>query len=106
MDFNVKVMEPQGILDSIHSNRLRREVVNFIQAGVQHILIDCSAITFIDSSGLSALIMIMRATKQVNGKFAICGVNDQIKVLLDLTSMQKVLTIVPDQTVFMAEVKI
>jgi anti-sigma B factor antagonist len=103
MDATVKVMQPIGILDGIHGNQLRREVMDVIANGTKHILIDCAAVTFMDSSGLGALVMMMRAAKQVNGKFAICAVNDQVKVLLELTSMHKVLTIVPDQATFLAE---
>ena len=106
MNSDLKVIQSVGILDGIHGNKLRQEIVEIIQSGTKNILLDCSKITFMDSSGLSALVMMMKSAKQVNGKFAICSLNDQLKVLLDLTSMDKVLNIVPDRDSFISELMV
>ena len=103
MSSQTKIVQPVGILDGIQGTQLRREVTGLIESGVRNILIDCTKIKFIDSSGLGALVTIMKSTKQVNGKFAICSINDQVKVLLELTNMNKVLTIVQNQDSFLAE---
>jgi anti-anti-sigma factor len=99
---NVKVIQLTGILDGIRGSQLRREVGDLIQAGTTTILIDFANAHFMDSSGLGALVMIMKATKQAKGQFAICSINDQIRILLELTSMDKVLAIFPDQTTFLS----
>jgi anti-anti-sigma factor len=106
MNPNLKVIQSVGILDGIHGNKLRQEIVDLIKSGTKNILLDCSQITFMDSSGLSALVMMMKSAKQVNGKFAICSLNDQLKVLLDLTSMDKVLNIVSDRDSFISELMV
>ena len=103
MNYETKIIQPVGILDGIQGNKLRREVLDLIQAGTQNILIDCEKTKFVDSSGLGSLVTIMRSVKQVNGRFAICSVNDQVKMLLELTSMNKVLTIVVDRDEFLTE---
>ena len=103
MNYETKIIQPVGILDGIQGNKLRREVLDLIQAGAKNILIDCEKIKFVDSSGLGALVTIMRSAKQVNGRFAICSINDQIKMLLELTSMNKVLAIVADHDEFLVE---
>jgi anti-sigma B factor antagonist len=103
MNSDVKVVQPVGILDGIHGNRLRQEIADLVQAGIKHILIDCSQISFVDSSGLGALVMMMKAAKQAQGQFAICSVNDQVKILLDITSMDRVLTILPNQAAFFSQ---
>jgi anti-sigma B factor antagonist len=102
MSSNVKVMQPAGILDGIYGSQLRQEVETIIEAGTMHILVDCTDISFMDSSGLGMLVMMMRSTKKVNGRFAICSINDQVKILLELTSMDRVLTILPNQEAFFA----
>ena len=103
MHSQTKIVQPVGILDGIQGTQLRREVAGLIELGVRNILIDCTKINFIDSSGLGALVTMMKSTKQVNGKFAICSINDQIRILLELTSMNKVITIVQDQDSFLLE---
>ena len=103
MNCEIKVIQPVGILDGIQGSQLRREVLDLIQAGTRNILIDCEKIKFVDSSGLGALVTIMRSAKQANGCFAICSINDQVKMLLELTSMDKVLKIVTDHNEFVTE---
>ena len=103
MNYETKIIQPVGILDGIQGNKLRQEIQSLIQAGTKNILIDCEKIKFVDSSGLGVLVSIMRSVKQINGRFAICSVNDQVKMLLELTSMNKVLKIVTDQDEFLTE---
>ena len=105
MTSNFKVIHSIGILDGIHGNKLRQETVDLIQLGTKNILLDCSKIIFMDSSGLSALVM-MKSAKQVNGKFALCSLNDQLKVLIKLTSLDKVLDIVSDRDSFISELMV
>ena len=106
MSSQTKIVQPVGILDGIQGTQLRREVTSLIESGVRNILIDCAKIKFIDSSGLGALVTIMKSTKQVNGKFAICSINDQVKILLELTNMNKVLNIVHNQDSFLEELSV
>ena len=106
MTSNFKVIHSIGILDGIHGNKLRQETVDLIQLGTKNILLDCSKIIFMDSSGLSALVMMMKSAKQVNGKFALCSLNDQLKVLIKLTSLDKVLNIVSDRDSFISELMV
>ena len=106
MHSKLKVIQSIGILDGIHGNKLRQETVDLIKSGTKNILLDCSKITFTDSSGLSAIVMMMKSAQQVNGKFALCSLNDQLKALLDLTSMDKVLNIVLDRDSFISELMV
>ncbi|GAX35878.1 STAS domain-containing protein [Nodularia sp. NIES-3585] len=93
MNPTVKILEPSGILNAAKGNELRREITNITSTGADIVLIDLKDVNFIDSSGLGALVSAMQAVKQTNAKLFICSVNDQVKMIFELTKMDRILKI-------------
>jgi anti-anti-sigma regulatory factor len=73
----VKVVQPSGILDGTKAGQFRQEISQLVEANVDIVLID-----FQDS------------------KLFICSVNEQIKMLFELTSMDRVFEIFPSREEF------
>jgi anti-sigma B factor antagonist len=96
----VKVIQPSGILDSTSGNRLRREIGDLVEAGTKTVLIDCRNVELMDSSGLSALVMALKTLREADGRFALCSTNDQVRMVLELTGMDEVFEIFPNQDEF------
>ncbi|MBD2778117.1 STAS domain-containing protein [Iningainema tapete] len=86
----VKVIQPSGILDGIRGNELRREVSEVVNIGADIVLIDLQDVKFVDSSGLGALVSAMKTVRNANGKLFLCSMNDQVKMLFDLTKMDRI----------------
>lgn len=100
MNSEIKVIQPSGILDSINGNRLRRDVMDAAESGAKTLLIDCQAVEFMDSSGLSALVMSLKTVREVGGKLFLCSINEQLNMLLELTGMDSVFDVFPDRDAF------
>ncbi len=96
----VKIIQPSGILDSINGNRLRREVSDVIEAGAKAVLIDCCEVEFMDSSGLGALVMSLKTVRDAGSKLSICSINDQLRILFELTSMDDIFEVFANQEEF------
>lgn len=96
----VKVLEPSGILDSTRASQLRQEIGNIVESGVDIVLIDLKAVTFVDSSGLGALVSALKMVRVSGGQLFICSVNEQVKMLFELTSMERVFKIFADRDQF------
>lgn len=104
MNPTVKILEPSGILNAVKGNELRREITNLTSTGADIVLIDLKDVNFIDSSGLGALVASMQAVKQVNGKLFICSVNAQVRMIFELTKMDRILQIFPTRDEFNSQV--
>ncbi len=100
MSPEIKVFRPAGILDSINGAELRRDVSDAIAAGAKTILINCQDVDLMDSSGLGALVMILKQVRQAGGELALCSAIDQIQMLLELTSMDSLFPVFPTQEDF------
>ncbi|MEA5417963.1 STAS domain-containing protein [Spirulina sp. CCNP1310] len=96
----VKVVEPSGILDGTKANEFRQEISEHVAKGVQMILIDFKDVTFMDSSGLGALVLALKTVRAAKTQMCLCSINEQIKMLFELTSMDRVFDIYSDREEF------
>lgn len=96
----IKFVEPSGILDGTKASEFRQEISNGVESGAEMILIDFKSVTFMDSSGLGALVLALKTVRAAGTKLFICSVNEQINMLFELTSMDRVFEIFPDREAF------
>ncbi len=96
----VKVVQPSGILDGTKAGQFRQEITSLVESNVDIVLIDFKDVTFMDSSGLGALVLALKTVRAAGSKLFICSVNDQIKMLFELTSMDRVFEIFPSREDF------
>ncbi|AFY72468.1 anti-anti-sigma factor [Synechococcus sp. PCC 7502] len=100
MSAALKVLEPAGLIDNAGGNKLRRQVTDLLEAGAEIILLDLTNITFMDSSGLGSLVAILQRVRTKNAKLYLSSLNDQVRIIMELTRMDKVFDIYPDRSAF------
>jgi anti-anti-sigma factor len=100
MSKSVKIVKPSGIIDGMTSANLRSEIETLLAQGTKHILVDFSAVTFMNSSGLGALVAILKKVRLNDGNLYICSLNEQVKMIFSLTKMDSVFTICDNQLDF------
>ncbi len=96
----VKVIQPTGVLDVTNCIQLSREIVEVANAGFSNVLVDCQNLTFMDSSGLAALVLASQKVREVNSQLSICSINQQIKILFELSSINDIFETFPSPTEF------
>jgi anti-sigma B factor antagonist len=82
-------------LNMVSAPRLREVIAETIAAGNNRIVINLDGTEFMDSSGLGALIGCLKMARQAGGDLRIAAVQRQVKMVLELTGMDRVLTAYP-----------
>lgn len=100
LDSTVKVVEPVGILDGTNAGQIRATINETMNDGADIILIDLSGVTFMDSSGLGGLVTALKDVRMTGGRLCVCSINDQVRILFELTSMDKVFEIYENRVAF------
>ena len=100
MNSVVQIIEPEGILDGTKTADFQQQIDQSIDSGVDTILVDFSNVTFMDSSGLGALVKAFKTLQAAEVRLFLCSINDQIKMLFELTSMDDYFTIFSDRQEF------
>lgn len=83
-------------LDAAAAPGFKETVTSRIVAGENTILLDLSSVDFIDSSGLGALVVILKRISP-SGRLAVCGLRDAAFSMFRLTRMDQVLSLFPSQ---------
>lgn len=68
----------------------KRAVTRIIEEGHIHLLVDLSRVSFLDSSGLGALVRALTTTQKEGGTTKLLGAGPQIKKLLAMTNLLSV----------------
>lgn len=97
-------------LDAIHAPELKSEIVMQNKSGNKNLILDLSDTRYIDSSGLSAVLVGNRVCRDSNGSFVICGLQPTVQKLITISQLESVLKITPTQNeavdlVYMEEVE-
>lgn len=90
MSSSVKVVQPSGILDGTTANHLRREINDVVESGAEIILVDFQQVTFMNSTGLGALVSTLKTVKSAGKELFICSLTEQVKLIFELTKMDRV----------------
>ena len=82
-------------LDATLAPDLKSEFLAIADQGVDNLIVDLSDVKYIDSSGLSALLVGNRVYSEAGGSFVLAGVSDHAMKLITISQLDKVLDIVP-----------
>jgi anti-anti-sigma factor len=96
----IKIIQPNGILDGTKSSQFRKDINDQVEAGADIVLIDFKDVTFMDSSGLGALVLALKTVRAAGCQLIVCSINEQIKILFELTSMDRVFEIFENRESF------
>jgi anti-anti-sigma factor len=84
-------------LTSLNAPVLKSELVLANAEGYKNIVVDLDKVKFVDSSGLSALLIGHRLCKEEKGIFGLCGLNDTVKNLIKISQLEDVLHVYSTQ---------
>lgn len=82
-----------GEIDLHASPILRAELQKAVKAKLPVLLLDFSAVDYIDSSGLATLIEYVRESAGFGGKFALYGLQKKVRTIFDLVRLNELFVI-------------
>jgi anti-sigma B factor antagonist len=85
------VIRLDGRLNMVGAAPLRQAVASLVEQGHSRIAVDLSGVDFMDSSGLGALIAGLKTARQAGGDLRIAAPGEQVRLVLQLTNMERVL---------------
>tara|TARA_R110000868_G_scaffold5134_6_gene31720 strand:+ start:1521 stop:1853 length:333 start_codon:yes stop_codon:yes gene_type:complete len=89
----VRLLEPR--LDAYVAVKFRNRMREYQESGNNQFVLDLAEVDFIDSSGLGALVSVLKSTDSA-GRLALCNLGESIVSMLRLTRMDQIFTIYSD----------
>lgn len=87
----VAVITAAGRLNLAAARELRTEVRSALDEGSSRIVVELSEVTFMDSSGLGALVACLKSARQAGGDLRIAAPSAQVTMVLELSNLDRVL---------------
>ena len=92
-----------GKLDATNASDLKGECLVLNKQGINNIILDLSGTRYCDSSGLSAILTANRLCKDTNGKFYLCGLQENVSRMVGIAQLDKVLNITSEVDLAISE---
>ncbi len=90
-DDGITVVWMEGRLDLLMAAEVKQHLAELVASGHRRLIFDLDRVSFVDSSGLGALISGLKAARQSGGDLRIARANPQVRTLLNLTMLERVL---------------
>ncbi|MCZ8237542.1 MAG: STAS domain-containing protein [Leptospiraceae bacterium] len=94
---NHTVVQLNGALDIYTAPALKKELHSLIDDGINSLVIDMIHIKLLDSSGIALLANVQKRMKAEEGRFFLLNVNQDVLIILKLSSLDKFFTIINSQ---------
>jgi anti-sigma B factor antagonist len=85
--FDPAVVSLEGELDLAAAPQLRECLVGLVEGGATDIVLDVARLDFIDSTGLSVLVMALNRTRAVDGSTVLRNPSHSVMRLLEITGL-------------------
>lgn len=87
------VIEVAGEIDVYTAPKLREQLVEIVDAGQYHIVVDMRGVEFLDSTGLGVLVGGLKRVRQHDGSLRLVCTQERILKIFRITGLTKVFTI-------------
>jgi anti-anti-sigma factor len=93
VDDGLHVITPSGEIDIVTAPDFKARLMMVIDRGARRVVVDLSAVPFMDSSGLNALITAQRRASATGAVVALAGMDPNLRKVLELTGLHEVFAI-------------
>jgi anti-sigma B factor antagonist len=90
------VLPLKGEIDLHVSPSVTASLNAMIDRKPERLVVDLSAVSYIDSAGLAALIQAMQKVETYGGKFRLAGLQETVRSIFEISRLDQVFQIFPD----------
>jgi anti-anti-sigma factor len=90
---DIFIVTASGRLDAIYSTAFANRVGELITGNNPKVLIDFTNIDYVTSAGLRAVLLLLKKAKAAGGVFAVCGINEHVREVLEISGFIDILNI-------------
>lgn len=100
----VECFELSGKIYHENVAALEKSLDKSIRKGIEQIVLDCSELKIIDSSGLSVLVDTIKKLSGRDGSLHLCDMSESVSKIFELTSLEKFIEAQPDVETALEEI--
>lgn len=91
-----KIVSIEGRIDTTTANDFEKSIMEVIEGGSTKIILDCSGLNYISSSGLRVFLIALKMMKAKKGLLKLCNLQPVIQGIFDVSGFATIFSIFPD----------
>lgn len=99
----ITLVEVDGELTVGNRERFKQVVLERVEAGERKFLMDFGESSYIDSTGLGALVSLSRKIREAGGRMRLTGLNEDLRTLFELTRLDTVFDLADTRAAAMSD---
>jgi anti-anti-sigma factor len=100
---DVLVLAPVGRLDTTTSRDFEKRLLELVNGGNVHYVIDFVRLDYVSSAGLRVLVMLGKRLPGLSGSLVLSSLSPQVREVFDIAGFTRIFNIVPDRKQALAE---
>jgi len=93
IDANTSLINLAGEVDVYTAPQVKQQIISLLDGGVTHILVDLTAVDYLDSTALGVLIGGLKRLRERDGSLDLICPNPRIKRIFEITGLDKIFDI-------------
>lgn len=89
----VRALRVSGEVDFDVAPQFKREIVSHIDNGDRRLIVDLSAVSFIDSTAIGVLVGAIKRMRAVAGSLVVVCDNDEVRGIFEAVGLENVITL-------------
>ena len=90
---NVTVLQLAGSLDISNAHHIRQTLIDETSDESAQVVVNLRDLSFVDSSGLAALVQGLKRAREHQGKLCLCSLQSPARLIFEMTRLDKVFEI-------------
>lgn len=93
LDNQASVIDLEGEVDVYTAPQLKQQIINLLDGGVKHVIVNLEAVDYLDSTALGVLIGGLKRLRERDGTLDLICPNPRIKRIFEITGLDKIFDI-------------
>jgi anti-sigma B factor antagonist len=82
-----------GAVDLHHTPHVHKALIAACEEQPPRLVVNLTEVTYMDSSGIGTLVEVFRRVNGYKGKLALCGLNERVRSVFEITKLDKFFSI-------------
>ena len=93
-NLEIAILEPRGaIIGGDETDEMKQKAKDFLDQGNRKLVLDLTHVTYLNSSGIGAVVSIHTAYVKAEGKIKVCGLGKGVQNVFVITSLMRVIDV-------------
>lgn len=91
------IVSVEGRVDTTNADEFEKAVMEVVNSGVNILILNCSALNYISSSGLRVFLIVHKKIMANKGQLRLCSLQPGISEIFEISGFTSIFSIFPDQ---------